>query len=98
MTFDKNKKGAINSEGIMGFVEDSLHNIWIGTKYELSRYDIRADTFTNFVKIIDSIHTKRSAVPFWATRNQVYCMETDISIVSYNIHSLERRVLLTLTD
>jgi class 3 adenylate cyclase len=98
MTFDKNKKDAINSEGIMGFVEDSLHNIWIGTKYELSRYDIRADTFTNFVKIIDSIHTKRSAVPFWATRNQVYCMETDISIVSYNIHSLERRVLLTLTD
>ena len=98
MIFDKNKRNAINSEGIMGFVEDSLHNIWIGTKYELSRYDIRADTFTNFVKANDSIHYKRPAVPFWSTRDFVYCLETDQSIVSYNIHSFQKKVLLTLTD
>ena len=98
MIFDKKNRNTINSEGIMAFVEDSLHNIWIGTKYELSRYDIMADTFTNFVTVIDSIHSKRTAVPFWSTRDQVYCLESDINIVSYNIHSFQRRTLLTITD
>src|SRR5689334_578029 len=31
-----------------GLIEDSLHNIWIGTNEGISRYDINADTFTNF--------------------------------------------------
>jgi ligand-binding sensor domain-containing protein len=33
----------------LGLTEDSLHNIWIGTPAGLSRYDIKADTFTNFL-------------------------------------------------
>ena len=39
---------------LFGFVEDSLNNIWIGTDKGLSRYDMKADTFTNFTTAIDS--------------------------------------------
>src|SRR5215831_2674360 len=48
------KSGIIGSDGIYSFKEDSLHNIWIGTRDGLSRYDMKADTFTNFSPFIDS--------------------------------------------
>ena len=49
------KKGAINSRDIFTFKEDSLHNIWMGTGKGLSRYDMKADTFTNFSSFLDSL-------------------------------------------
>ena len=45
---DKNKPGSIASINCTSIVEDSLHNLWIGTVEGLSRYNIRTDTFTNF--------------------------------------------------
>ena len=51
---DPQKSGAINSDYIQSFEEDSLHNIWIGTGKGISRYDIKADTFTNFLPLIDT--------------------------------------------
>ena len=48
------KRGAINSDDIYTFKEDSLHNIWMGTGKGISRYDMKADTFTNFSPFIDS--------------------------------------------
>src|SRR4026207_2520215 len=46
---DKNKPGSIGGAFISNLIEDSLHNIWIGTEKGLSRYDIKADTFRNFL-------------------------------------------------
>src|SRR4051794_4258469 len=55
--YDRKKSGTINAENTDGgMVEDSLHNIWIGTDIGLYRYDIKADTFTRF----------SDARPFWA--------------------------------
>ena len=51
---DPQKSGAINSDYIQSFEEDSLHNIWIGTGKGISRYDSKADTFTNFLPLIDT--------------------------------------------
>lgn len=51
---DPHKRGSINATGIFGFTEDSLKNIWIGTDKGLSRYDLKADTFTNFTPVVDS--------------------------------------------
>ena len=51
---DPQKSGTINSDYIQSFEEDSLHNIWIGTGKGISRYDIKADTFTNFLPLIDT--------------------------------------------
>src|SRR4051812_39775276 len=43
---DKTKKNkTIAGSNINSLLEDSLHNIWIGTNKGLSFYDTRADTF-----------------------------------------------------
>jgi ligand-binding sensor domain-containing protein len=39
----------MNNDVRGGLVEDSLHNIWIGTNTGLSRYNIRTEDFTNFL-------------------------------------------------
>src|SRR4026208_2147188 len=43
---DKTKPGSIALNVCLSIVEDSLHNLWIGTPEGLSRYNIRSDTFT----------------------------------------------------
>src|SRR5688572_8277566 len=60
---DPKKPGAINAGGVMAFVEDSLHNIWIGTASGLSRFDMQTELFTNFNTAIDSTTGDRSLIP-----------------------------------
>ncbi len=91
---DPVKPGAFNGGQIRTLREDSLNNIWIGTENGMSRYDMRSDTFTNFVLPIDSMNADKSIIPFWATHHEIYCLESKIRIVSYDIHSLKRKVLL----
>lgn len=95
---DKNKRGAIATNNCLGFVEDSLHNIWMGRFQGLSRYDIKADTFTNFNTHINSGTSEEMAIPFWATRNEIFCIEADSWITVYNIHSFARRKLLKIAS
>ena len=94
------KSGAINSNKVTLFEEDSLHNIWMGTKEGLSRYDIKADTFTNFSPYIDSpfteLNSRRTVAPFWATRDSIYCIEPGGLITAFNIHTLKRKLLVKL--
>jgi hypothetical protein len=71
--------------------EDSLHNIWIGTDVGLQRYDIKADTFTNFLPFVDS--TDPGAFPFQATKDEMYCIDV-YRIVAYNIHSFTKKFLI----
>ena len=79
---DSKKSGTIAGDHIYGLVEDSLHNIWIGTDKGLSRYDIKADSFANFSSIV---------IPFWATHDEIFCTEGK-SVVTYNIHSFKKQV------
>jgi len=90
------KRGAIRSDDIYTFKEDSLHNIWMGTRRGISRYDMKADTFTNFSPFIDSAFESIIA-PFWATNDEVYCMEPGGVITTINIHTLKREKILQLS-
>ena len=95
---DLYKRGAINSGNISALIEDSLNNIWIGTAKGMSRYDMKADTFTNFYPVTDSVNSNRSTIPFWSRTNDVYCLEAGVNIVAYDVHSLKKRHLVTLTE
>src|SRR5580704_249272 len=78
---DSKNSGNIAGDMIYGLVEDSLHNIWVGTDRGLSRYDIKADTFVNF----------STATPFWSTPKEIYCLE-NAKIVAYDIHSFAKTI------
>jgi class 3 adenylate cyclase len=91
---DKNKPGSMLGDFIYSLNEDSLHNIWIGTYKGLSRYDILADTFSNFLP--DPSSATKEIIPFWTTRKEVFCMENGDRITSYNIHSFEKKLLIHL--
>jgi ligand-binding sensor domain-containing protein len=95
---DKNKNGTISDSHILSLVEDSLHNIWMGTFKGLTRYNIKADTFSNFLPPIDSTVLDPYTVPFWATSKEVFCIEMHSRITAYNIHSFERRVVIAHFD
>lgn len=90
---DTNKRGSVYSDLVLSFVEDSLKNIWIGTNRCLSRYDVKADTFTNLSAISDASNFRSSVRPFWATKDDIFCVESDEWITSYNIHSLKGKRL-----
>jgi hypothetical protein len=91
------KRGDISSDDVYTFKEDSLHNIWMGTGKGLSRYDMKADTFTNFSPFIDSAFPTLTIAPFWATKDEIYCMEPGGVITAVNIHTLKRKKILQLS-
>src|SRR5215831_19070483 len=47
-----------------GMIEDSLHNIWSGANEGIFRYDIKADTFSNF-KMIPDLNANQRSFPVW---------------------------------
>jgi signal transduction histidine kinase/ligand-binding sensor domain-containing protein len=82
---------------IISLNEDSLHNIWAGTDMGISRYDIRADSFTHF--LVDNPHTAfdQTIISFWATADWVYCVESDTLITAYNTHTLQKKEICKLS-
>jgi ligand-binding sensor domain-containing protein len=90
---NKSKDGMIISDYILALVEDSLNNIWIGTDMGLSRYDVKTDTFTNFSTSDDTLGITRYIKPFWATRDEVFCIEGSTRITSYNIHTFTKKII-----
>ena len=93
---DPKDRHTIAGNIVFGLVEDSLHNIWVGTLSGLSRYDIKADTFLNFANT-QKDNPNRSFIPFWATRNEIYALESNSTLVAFNTHSLVRKALLQFT-
>jgi ligand-binding sensor domain-containing protein len=93
---DKNTRGTIAGTYGFSLVEDSLHNIWVGTNKGLSRFDIKADTFKNFLPGILSVNPIAPAIPFWATRNEIFCIESGSVLTTYSIHTLEKRLVVAL--
>jgi hypothetical protein len=79
----------------MGMVEDSLHHIWIGTDRGLSRYNSKADTFSRFTPekgVFEAI------IPFWATREEVLCLERGTAITAYNTRSYKKRIVIKIKN
>ena len=93
---DQNDRKTINSDKIISFAEDSLHNIWIGTDKGISRYDIKADTFTNFSSYIDSLPSPFGIAPLAPNKDEIYCIEPGALITVFNIHTLKRTKLVQL--
>ncbi|HYJ64432.1 MAG TPA: hypothetical protein VEV62_11850, partial [Parafilimonas sp.] len=87
-----NNKSLLSNEVIGGLVEDSLHNIWIGSNKGLSRYNIKADDFTNFF-CDTTFYDDPEISPFWATKNEVFCIESESLITAYDIHSSAKKVI-----
>ncbi len=85
-------RGAINTDKIYCFEEDSLGNIWMGTEKGLSRYDIKADTFSNISPLTTAASVTQIS-PFWSTKDEVLCFEQGGLITAYNIRTLKRRSL-----
>jgi ligand-binding sensor domain-containing protein len=94
---NKTSNKTITENNVTRLVEDSLHNIWIGSANGLSRYDIKADTFTHFFAAAGSDIADASIHPFFATQDNVYCIESSSGITSYNIHSLSKKTLIKLS-
>jgi ligand-binding sensor domain-containing protein len=91
---DINKRGTINSGNIRGLILDSLGNIWIGTSMGLSRYDNKNDTFSNFSSPFNPDLNFAFIIPFWATHDEVFCIEMSSQITAYNIYSCKKRIVV----
>ena len=86
-----NDSKSLLNKNIRGLIEDSLHNIWIGTDEGLSRYDTKADTFTNFLPAIDTPGSVNMMIPFWATKDELFCLEAFSKITVFDIHSFKKK-------
>jgi signal transduction histidine kinase len=92
-----NKNNNITSNDIRGLIEDSLHNIWIGSESGLCLYDIHADTFRT-IALAGANPANRAIVPFWATREEVFCWDyPSAQWTAFNIHTLGKRSLAKMT-
>src|SRR5262245_26138346 len=73
--YDPQKEGTINASFTGGgLVEDSLHNIWIGTDKGIFRYDINADTFSQFLPDGGLDSPLPIIFPLTVTRDTVFCL------------------------
>jgi signal transduction histidine kinase/ligand-binding sensor domain-containing protein len=95
---DKSKNNkSITGNNINGLVEDSLHNIWIGTDKGLSCYDILADTFRNIFSDLGIGSGSLTILPFWATRDEIFCWDyAESQMAAFNIHTLKKRPLVKI--
>ena len=94
---DENNHSGLLNKNIRGLVEDSLHNIWIGSDEGLSRYDINYDSFTNFFPLVDTSGANTSIIPFWSTKDKIFCLEAFSKITVFDIHSLKRLGFVQVT-
>ena len=95
--YDPQKTGSLNAKKTEdGLVEDSLHNIWIGTNNGLFRYDIKADTFTQFLPAEGIAAKEKTIFPFWATKDEIYSLEPDSIFTSINTKTFQKKYFASL--
>jgi ligand-binding sensor domain-containing protein/anti-sigma regulatory factor (Ser/Thr protein kinase) len=86
-----------NSSYSFSLVEDSSHNIWIGTNKGLLFHDTRADTFGSIFPRISSYATITTIIPFAASSTQIFCIESANQIVAYNTSSFKRKLIAVIS-
>ena len=92
----ENESGTIIGSHCLSMVEDSLHNIWIGTNKGIVHYNSMSDSFHSMPTIVSAYSDLTTIIPFWSTRDKVYCLESARSITQFDLKSLQRKVLITL--
>lgn len=95
---ERNNSKSLIANNVNMLVEDSLHNIWIGSYKGISRYNINKEDFTNFFPDTTIRNDDHYIIPFWATKTDVLCLEGDSIITAYNIHSTAKRTLANLDE
>ena len=96
---ETNNINSLSGNEIRGLIEDSLHNIWIGSENGLWLYDIKADTFKTIINIGTKYQPPFSVVPFWATKDEVFCWDyPDSQWAAFNIHTLSKRKLAKMSN
>jgi streptogramin lyase len=100
-TFKAYYPGEIESGTIIGshclsMVEDSLHNIWVGTNKGLVHYNSSTDSFHSIPTIVTAYSDLTTIIPFWSTRDDVYCLESARYLTQFDLHTLQRKVLAEL--
>jgi signal transduction histidine kinase/ligand-binding sensor domain-containing protein len=86
------KRASIHGTETTGLVEDSLHNIWIGSGDGLNRYDPVADSVSVFIPD-DKQPTLSYFIPVAATQKEVICFDITGTLTAFNTENLSRRVI-----
>lgn len=86
-----------NSSYSFSLVEDSSHNLWIGTNKGLLFYDTRADSFGSIFPRVTSYATITTIIPFASSLTHVFCIESANQIVAYNTSNFERKLIATIS-
>ena len=99
---EENNRNTINSDKIISFTEDSLNNIWIITVKGISRYDLKADTFSTFSPLNNSsvaiaLNESAAIVPIGSTKDTIFCMEPGALLTAFDIHTLKKGRLAKLS-
>ena len=95
---DYKDSSSLPGKRINSIVEDSLHNIWIGTNKGMSRYDYKNDRFSNFYRSLSDSGIHDQIVPFWSTPDKVLCFEGNSHITSYDVRTFRKTKLVAITD
>ncbi len=93
-----NPEGSGNSSYSFSIVEDSLHNLWIGTNKGILYYNTRIDSFINIFPKAGTGNDISTIMPISADSEEVFCVESSTQIISYNIHSFQRKLISTLPE
>lgn len=92
----KSESGNIAGSYCFSMVEDSLHNIWIGTNKGIVHYNTMADSFQSIPTTVAAYTDLTTIIPFWSTRENVYCLESARYITQFDLKTWQRKVLVIL--
>jgi sensor histidine kinase YesM/ligand-binding sensor domain-containing protein len=87
-----------NSSYSFSIVEDSLHNLWIGTNKGMLFHDTKTDTFGNIIPTANTHLDITTIIPFGGNKTNIFCIESATSIVSYDIKTFKRQKITEIPD
>ncbi|MGL6267453.1 MAG: hypothetical protein ACRC2O_05985, partial [Chitinophagaceae bacterium] len=92
----KTESGTILGSYCLSMVEDSIHNIWIGTNKGLVHYNTMLDSFNSIPATVTAYSDLTTIIPFWSSRDNLFCIESANYLTKYDLHTKQRKVLATL--
>jgi streptogramin lyase len=96
--YGQTAKGNMPGSYCFSIVEDSLHQLWVGTNRGLLCYNAYTDSFQSILPRTNGYADITSIVPFWASNASVFCLEQARMITSYDIRTKQRKVLSVLPE
>jgi hypothetical protein len=96
--YGQTAKGNMPGSYCFSIVEDSLHQLWVGTNRGLLCYNAYTDSFQSILPRTNGYADITSIVPFWASKASVFCLEQARMITCYDVRTKQRRVLSVLPE